>query len=178
MREMVEQWLRLAGLKESAIEASTTLVLLCAVLALAWVVDLVVRKILLRFAAALAKRTRSKWDDKLLEHRAFHRGAHVAGALVVYALAPAVFANWPGLNAIIRNVLEAYVVLVTLLAITGALRAFLDVYQANHPESRVPMRVLVQATNIAMWFIGLIIIIAIGMRNTRSTTACSSTAGA
>jgi miniconductance mechanosensitive channel len=161
MRETVEQWLRLAGLKESAIEASTTLVLLCAVLALAWVVDFVVRKILLRFAAVLAKRTRSQWDDKLLEHRAFHRGAHIVGALVVYALVPAVFANWPTLNAIIRNVLEAYVVLVTLLAITGALRALLDVYQANHPESRVPMRVLVQATTIAMWFIGLIIIIAL-----------------
>jgi miniconductance mechanosensitive channel len=81
--------------------------------------------------------------------------------LVVYALAPAVFVNWPTLNAIIRNVLEAYVVLVTLFAITGALRAFLDVYQANHPESRVPIRVLVQATTIAMWFIGLIIIIAL-----------------
>ncbi|MBW2403071.1 MAG: hypothetical protein JRF42_04505, partial [Deltaproteobacteria bacterium] len=107
MRETVEQWLRLAGLKESAIEASTTLVLLCAVLALAWVVDFVVRKILLRFAAVLAKRTRSQWDDKLLEHRAFHRGAHIVGALVVYALVPAVFANWPTLNAIIRNVLEA-----------------------------------------------------------------------
>ena len=161
MRETVEQWLRLAGLKESALEASTTLVLLCAVLALAWVVHFVVSKILLRFATALAKRTQSKWDDKLLEHRAFHRGAHIASALVVYAFAPAIFANWPTLSAIIHNVLEAYVVLVTLLAITGALRAFLDVYQAKHPESRVPMRVLVQATNIAMWFIGLIIIIAL-----------------
>jgi len=81
--------------------------------------------------------------------------------LVVYAFVPAIFANWPALIAIIHNVLKAYVVLVTMLAITGALRAFLDVYQANHPESRVPMRVLVQATTIAMWFIGLIIVIAI-----------------
>ena len=161
MRETVEQWLRLAGLKESAIEASTTLVLLCAVLALAWVVDFVVRKSLLRFAATLAKRSRAKWDDALLEHRVFHTGAHVVGALVVYALVPAVFANWPTLSAILRNVLEAYVLLVALLAVTRALRAFLDAYQANHPESRVPMRVLVQATTIAMWFIGLIIIISL-----------------
>mgnify|MGYP001813104603 CR=1 FL=1 len=161
MRETVEQWLRQAGVNESAIEASTTLVLLCAVLALAWVVDFVVRKILLRLAVVLAKRTRYKWDDKLFEHGAFQRGAHIAGALVVYALAPAIFANWPALNAIFRNVLEAYVVLVTLLAITAALRATLEVHQANHPESRLPMRVLVQATTIAMWFVGLIIIIAI-----------------
>jgi miniconductance mechanosensitive channel len=161
MRETVEQWLRLAGVKESAIEASTTLVLLGAVLALAWVVDFVVRKFLLRFAANLAKRTRSKWDDKLFEHRAFHRGAHIAGALVLYAFVPAVFANWPTLEAIIRNVVQAYLVLATLLAITGALRATLDVYQDNHPESRVPMRVLVQATTIAIWFVGLIIIVAI-----------------
>ncbi len=161
MRETVEQWLRLAGLKDSAIEASTTLVLLCAVFALAWVVDFVVRKILLRFAAALAKRTRSSGTTSFLNTARFTGARTSLGALVVYALAPAVFANWPTLNAIFRNVLEAYVVLVTLLAITGALRAFLDVYQADHPESRVPMRVLVQATNIAMWFIGLIIIIAL-----------------
>jgi miniconductance mechanosensitive channel len=161
MRETVEQWLRLAGLKESAIEASTTLVLLCAVLALAWVVDFVVRRILLRFAATLAKRSRAKWDDTLLEHRVFHTGAHIVGALVVYALVPAVFANWPTLSAVLRNLLEAYVLLVALLAVTRALRAFLDAYQAKHPESRVPMRVLVQATTIAMWFIGLIIVISL-----------------
>jgi len=53
------------------------------------------------------------------------------------------------------------VLLVALLAVTGALRAFSDVYQTKHPESRVPIQVLVQATNIAMWFIGLIIIVAI-----------------
>jgi miniconductance mechanosensitive channel len=161
MRKTVEQWLKLAGLKESALDAATTLVLLGAVLALAWIVDFVVRKLLLRFAVTLAKRTRSTWDDKLLEHRTFHRGAHIAGALVVYALAPAVLANWPTLNLIIRNVLEAYVVLVTLLATTGALKAFLEIYQAKHPESRVPMRVLIQATTIVMWFVGLIIIIAL-----------------
>ena len=161
MHETVEQWLRLAGLKESAIGASTTLVLLCAVLALAWVVDFLVRKILLRFAAVFAKRTRVTWDDKLLEHRVLHTAGRIAGASVVYALVPTVFANWPTLSEILRSVLEAYVVLVTLLAVTRALRAFLDIYQGEHPESRVPMRVLVQATTIAMWFIGLIIVIAI-----------------
>ena len=161
MRKTVEQWLSQAGVNESALEVSTTLVLLFAVLALAWFVDFVVRKGLLRVAATLAKRTRSQWDDKLLEHRTFHRGAHVAGALVVYALVPAVFENWPTFSAIFRNVLEAYVVLVSLMALTGALRAFLDVYQLRHPESRVPMRVLVQATIIVVWFVGLIVIIAL-----------------
>ena len=155
MRETVEQWLELAGLPESAIEASTTLVLLFAVLALAWVVDFVVRKVLLRFAAQLAT-----WDDTLLEHRVFHTGAHIVGASVVYALVPTVFANRPALSATMRNALEAYVLLVVLLAMTRALRAFLAIYQAKHPQSRLPMRVLVQATTIAMWFVGLIIIIA------------------
>ncbi|UCH29728.1 MAG: hypothetical protein JSV06_01515, partial [Myxococcales bacterium] len=162
MRETVEQWLKQAGLHEEwAIEASTTLVLLCAVLALAWLIDFVVRKILLRLAATLAKRSRAKWDDTLLEYRVFHTGAHIVGALVVYALIPAVFANRPTLGGTIQNVLEAYVLLVALLAVTRALRAFLNVYQANHPESRVPMRVLVQATTIAMWFVGLIIVVAL-----------------
>ena len=161
MRGTIEKWLRQAGLEGWAIEASTTIILLCAVLALAWVVDFAVRNFLLRFAAKIAKRTRTKWDDKLFERRAFHRGAHIVGALVVYAFVPAIFANWPTLESIVRNVVQAYLVLATLLAITGALGAFLDVYQENHPESRVPMRVLVQATTIALWFVGLIIVIAI-----------------
>jgi miniconductance mechanosensitive channel len=161
MRETVERWLRLAGLQEWALEASTTLVLLVAVLALAWAVDFVVRKFLLRFATRLAKRTRAKWDDKFLEHRVLHTGAHVSGALVLYVLVPTVFANRPTLSAIVSNALKAYVVVVALWTITKALRALLDIYQATHPESRVPMRVLVQATNIAMWFIGLIVVIAI-----------------
>jgi miniconductance mechanosensitive channel len=131
------------------------------VLLLAWAVDFVVRRFLLRLAGKLAKRTRAKWDDTLLEYRVFHTGAHVVGALVVYALVPAVFANRPTLSATIRNVLEAYVLLVALLAVTRALRAFLDVYQAKHPESRLPMRVLVQATTIAMWFVGLIIVVSL-----------------
>ena len=161
MRETVEQWLKSTGLQGWAIEASATLILLLGVLALAWLVDLAVRRVLLRIATAIAKRSRATWDDALLEHRAFHTGAHTIGALVVYGLVPAIFANRPTLSATIRNVLEAYVVLVALLAATRALRAFLDVYQAKHPESRVPMRVLVQAMTIAMWFVGLIIVISL-----------------
>ena len=51
---------------------------------LAWAANTVTRRVFLGVVNRLATRTKSTWDDRIIEHRVFHRLANVAPALVTF----------------------------------------------------------------------------------------------
>ena len=51
---------------------------------LAWLTNVVARRIFLGLVQRVASRTQSTWDDRLIERRVFHKLANVAPALVTY----------------------------------------------------------------------------------------------
>jgi len=57
---------------------------LLSLIVLAWMANIVTRRVFLGFVHKLMSRTRSTWDDRLFERRVFHQLASVAPALVVY----------------------------------------------------------------------------------------------
>lgn len=58
------------------------------VLLLALLSNLIAKRVLLRGLKAVALKTRSQWDDVLVERQVFDRLSHLAPALVVYVAAP------------------------------------------------------------------------------------------
>ena len=58
------------------------------VLLLALLSNLIAKRFLLRGLKAIALKTRSQWDDVLVERQVFDRLSHLAPALVVYVAAP------------------------------------------------------------------------------------------
>ena len=57
---------------------------LLSLIVLAWMANIVTRRVFLGFSHKLMSRTRSTWDDRLFERRVFHQLASMAPALVVY----------------------------------------------------------------------------------------------
>ena len=57
------------------------------VLFLAVVANFVARRVIVRGMHAVVSRTKTRWDDVLVEHRVFERLSHLAPALVVYLAA-------------------------------------------------------------------------------------------
>jgi miniconductance mechanosensitive channel len=51
---------------------------------LAWLADVVTKRFFLGLVRRVAARTRSTWDDRMVERKVFTRLAHVAPAVVVY----------------------------------------------------------------------------------------------
>ncbi len=135
--------------------AGSLILLLVAILA-----DLVAKRLLLAAIRAVATRTRSDWDDALVEHKVFGRLAQIIPAIIVSAGVELV----PGLRetdeAVVRNVAGAYMILVIILTLTAALSAANHVYESRPIARDRPIKGFVQLAQVATYILGSILVIA------------------
>ena len=126
------------------------------VVVLAIVVNYLTRKILLSALTIVIKRTKTTWDDALLERRVLHRGAHIAPALVFYWFAT----SFPGYESIIQRLASVYMLLVAGLVISSFLSALLDVYQSLEVSQNRPIKGFVQIVRIIVFVFLAVLILA------------------
>jgi len=84
MYNVIENWLIGSGVSETFAEYVAWFLLALAVIAVAMVVKLITRRVVLTAISYFVKRTRTTWDDSLENHKFFNRLAHLAPALIVY----------------------------------------------------------------------------------------------
>jgi miniconductance mechanosensitive channel len=128
--------------------------------AVALIADLVAKRQLVRLLSGLALRTRSTWDDALIEQRVFSRFAQCIPAIVVM-----IGAKWiPGIGAgtlrVIENVALAYLVLMITLALGALLSAANGIYEQYPIAKDRPLKGYVQVAKIIVYCIGAILVIA------------------
>ncbi len=135
--------------------AGSLILLLVAIFA-----DLVAKRLLLVAIRAAATRTRSDWDDALVEHKVFGRLAQIIPAIIVYSGVDLL----PGLSeaneAVVRNVAGAYMILVIILTLTAALSAANHVYESRPIARLRPIKGFVQLAQVAIYILGAILVIA------------------
>ncbi len=145
--------------------ASFALVVL---LLVAWLADAVVRRIFLGIVRRLAARTRSTWDDRLIEHRVFARLAHVAPAIVAYSGIAWAMSPTTGTAAstvvylLVRRVSLAFIVLTVVIAASNFLAAVNAIYNETYDEARNrPIKGYLQVVSIFLFVTAGIVIVAI-----------------
>jgi len=135
--------------------AGSLILLLVAIFA-----DLVAKRLLLVAIRAAATRTRSDWDDALVEHKVFGRLAQIIPAIIVYSGVDLL----PGLSeaneAVVRNVAGAYMILVITLTLAAVLSAANHVYESRPIARLRPIKGFVQLAQVAIYILGAILVIA------------------
>ncbi len=160
--EAGENWLSpTLGISLDAAVIAVRLGGLLVVLALAWVANLIVKRIILRGVRHAVKKTNTKWDDALMERRMFSRLSHLAPAVVIYAAAPIVFAEFESAINTMRLVSTVYMVLVGLFVIDAFLNAVVDIYRSYEFSRRLPIRGFVQILKILIFFAAGVIVFSV-----------------
>jgi miniconductance mechanosensitive channel len=122
------------------------------------VADLVTKRLLLAGTRQLVKRSRTGWDDALVEQNVFGRLAQIVPALIIDAGVELV----PGLPDVLitvtHNVANAWLILVISLTLSAVLGAAGLIYQ-RRPGAR-PVQGFVQVVQIALYIVGGILVIA------------------
>jgi len=138
--------------------AGSLILLLVAIFA-----DLVAKRLLLVAIRAAATRTRSDWDDALVEHKVFGRLAQIIPAIIVYSGVDLL----PGLSeaheAVVRNVAGAYMILVITLTLTAVLSAANHVYESRPIARLRPIKGFVQLAQVAIYILGAMVILLSGV---------------
>jgi miniconductance mechanosensitive channel len=144
--QIVYDWLQVQGLEDPMTRYLAWVIVALGVFLIAGIVNWIIKRILLTILSIIIKRTRTNWDDALLERRVFHRASHVAPALVFYHMAPTflLLQNW------IERASYIYILVVSGLVASAFLNAAVDVYQSMDISRNRPIKGIVQVARITI----------------------------
>lgn len=162
MLENLETWLLNNGVNETFAQFFKVAISLAVIVILALIADYITRKIILVLVARIAKKTKTDWDDILLERKFFHKLAHFAPALVVYlTISIALYDYSPKLTIFFYDLTKIYLVLISILVVNSFLNSVHDIYQTLPFAKNRPIKGYLQVVKIIIYFFCGIIIIAI-----------------
>lgn len=153
-------WLLRQGI---AAETATTLATgagLTLLFVLAWLVNLIAKRIILRAVTGLAARTAYTWDDALVEAGVFTRLSHIAPALVFNLFGDDVLGDAPEIKAWIDGCVTVYLIAIGLAVFSALLNALFAVSQRTEAGRRLPVRGFVQAVKLIVFLVGGIFILS------------------
>ncbi len=156
-----------SGLLQRIIESPPTLmsaVSFAGLVFVAWIAQVVARKVLLRIVHRITERTTGTWDDALADHHVFRHLASAAPVLVVYFgiyLVPDVI---PGLENLIQRISLAVLTVMMLMAANSFLTAVNAIYTAEYEHARSrPIKGYLQIVSIIVWFAAGITVLSLLM---------------
>ncbi|MCH2115768.1 MAG: mechanosensitive ion channel family protein [Pirellulales bacterium] len=131
-----------------------------ALLAFAYIVCLISKRILLSVVGAASKRTSTTWDDALVENNVFGRLAQFVPPLVVHIGISAVPNVPEAADRVVRNVASSWMVLVIVLTLAAVLSAVNAIYESRPGSKHRPIKGFIQLTRIVVYILGAILVIA------------------
>ena len=137
-----------------------TLVGIALLIIVALIADLIAKRQLLRLLRGLARRTRSTWDDALVDQQVFRRFAKIIPAVIVIYGAQWVPGIPDGMLQVIENIALAYMALMIMLAVGALMDAANDIYEQYPIAKDRPIKGYLQVTKIILYCIGAILVVA------------------
>jgi len=137
------------------------LILLVLLALLCFISDFISRKVLLAFVGKIVKKTKTDWDDVLIEKKFFHNLAHIVPALVLEGLVPSFFSGHTGWIEFAMTATHLYLVTVVIVVLMSFVNATQVVVSRSPFMKDKPIESYTQLVRIIMYIIGGIYLISI-----------------
>ncbi|OBX24040.1 MULTISPECIES: mechanosensitive ion channel family protein [Bizionia] len=150
-----------AGLSESYSKALNMLALLVGLLIIIVIADFIARKLLINVFNSLAAKSKTNFDDLLVNHKAPRNIAHIVPLIITLKLFPFVFYDYPEFESHIIVLIKVYGIILTVWIIRSVLKTF-ESYFKTLPRLRdKPIDSYIQVGMLFIWIIGFASILAV-----------------
>lgn len=150
MRNLLQTWIQNSGLSEPYASYVSEAALALVILILAFVVNLIVKRRLLKAVQYVVTKSRMEWDDILYKRKVFHRLSHFAPAFVIF-LGAGLF---PEAQVWIQRFAVSYMTLIGLLVLDALLTSTIDIYRTFEVSKERPIKGYVQIAKIFIYVVG------------------------
>ena len=158
--EWLTDWLIGLGVEETSAMYLKLLILLFVLFIFSYVTNLIVKKILIRSIRSVIKKTKTVWDDALVENKVFITLSHIAPAVVIYLATPYIFEDFSGAIPYILRLVNAYISIVLIIVIINFLNTLKYYFENTKLFKDIPLDSYFQLVKIAIYIIGGIIILS------------------
>lgn len=149
------------GLSEIAAKYLNMMCLFIILAVFLFIADRVTRRIIISFSNRFSEKTKTNFDDLLVNHRAPRRIAHLVPLVLTIKLFPLVFHDFPQFEGYIVMLIKVYGIILTIWIIRSILKTF-ESYFKTLPRLRdKPIDSYIQVAMLFIWIIGIASILAI-----------------
>ncbi|MGB5321152.1 mechanosensitive ion channel family protein [Lutimonas sp.] len=149
------------GLTELSAKYLNMTVLLLIMLIVIAIVDLVIRKFLLNLFTRLAEKTKTHFDDYVVQNKVPRNVAHIIPMLIALEFAPIALVDFNYLQNLVEKGLLVFSILLTIWVIRSFVKAIRDYLNTKDNLKDKPINSYVQVILIIVWSIGLLSAFAI-----------------
>lgn len=161
MKDILRSWFLDLGVPNEQIDLIVIVVGIVAIAVVAFLLHFIGKQIILRTVVAMIRRSKTDWDDVLIEYKVLHRVTHIAPAIAINWLAPLFFVEYEEFVQGLKMGINIYLILIFLWVIDSFLNAVLSLYNRSDRTRRVPLKGFLQAVKLVVNLIGLILILSI-----------------
>lgn len=157
----IEKWLIHAGMQDIIAHQIAGLSDFLVVIAIGCILYYIAKFIIIRVISRIAKKTKSRWDDILLEKKVFNRMAFLIPGILIYQSIPATLSEFaPGFISFALKLTNIYIVLVFLLVINSFFNAIYAIYQDTEYARFHPIKGFIQVGKMVVFTIGSLLILS------------------
>ncbi len=131
------------------------------VVLLSFLTSKITKYYILRVIEKIIRKTKSKYDDYLIERNVFQRLSQLAPAIVIYLFSGLVFHDFPSAGHVVKNGALIYLVLVFMWTLNALLNVVQDIYNNLPFANERPIKGYIQVIQIVVYFLLSLVVISI-----------------
>ncbi len=133
------------------------LIAFAAVLFLAFITFQITKNIILKIILKISRKTRTNWDDALVDRKFFRTFVYLLPLLIFYYFSPL----FPQIKIFIQKITQSLMVIVAISAISSFLNAVNDIYISDKKTKNRPIKGYLQIIEIFFIVLGCVVVISI-----------------
>ena len=150
-----------AGVKDSIADWSSILVLVAISLSIIFLINFVIRKIIRSIFSKIADRTKTDFDDIMINHKVPRNIAHIVPVVLIYNIIPNIFYEHLELKLFLEKLILVSVVVSIVWAIRSIFKSIKIFFKSIERLRDKPIDSYIQVLMIFVWLTGVFGILAI-----------------
>ncbi len=159
--DILKDWLLNIGISGEYANYVKNGIIIIGIIVVSIIANYVAKKIILKILDKIAKKTKTTWDDALIDKNVFNRLSQLAPALVIYFFAPFALIEYLLLLTIIQVAVKIYIIVIILMVVDSFFNAINHIYQSFEISKSKPIKGYIQVIKIITYLLGAIFIIAV-----------------
>ncbi|MDX5586226.1 MAG: mechanosensitive ion channel family protein, partial [Aureibaculum sp.] len=156
LKHIIYNYLISSGLSESNAEYGNMIALGIITLILVFLIDYIIRKLLLGFFVQYAKRSKTNFDNLLVINKTPRNVAHIIPLVVALELIPVIFVDFPYAENIIEKGLQLFSIVLILWVVRSVLNTLKDFFKTLPRLKDKPIDSYIQVFMIFAWVAGFL----------------------
>ena len=146
------------GVSENTAEYLNLLIGIGILLVLLFLLDLVIKKVILTIFKKYASKSKNRFDDYLVKNKTFDYLAHIIPLSLIIWIVPKLFIAFPNAEKALEVIFDILAIFLAIYIVRCFLRATRDFLKSLESFKDKPIDSYLQVCMIFIWFIGALII--------------------